>query len=303
MPPLVLVPCTSSKTQPIADGLRGRALQALAPEQQSSTWSSRVAEARPRVPVRSLYKGGAWTLAREAAAAARRRGGAAYVVSAGLGLAAFDALAPGYDITFTAGSPDLIPGGASPDARASWWRALAGPTALERARSSGAHDVLLVALPEAYLEAVAPSLVEVIAKLGCDHVSVFASRLTPFAHKYLSECWVAVSADQTTTLRGNAGQSALSALLHALQTVPDDAPMTRPTIQELLARLARRDTPLYPKRERRGRAHAVAWIAAAIASGRPPISPSEALRRYRDAGFAYEQKAFHLLFAEVAENA
>ena len=303
MPPLVLVPCSSGKTLPIVDGLRGRALLDLPSDQQASTWTTRIAEARPRVPVRTLYKGGAWTLAREAAVAASRRNGAAYVVSAGLGLAAFDALAPGYDITFTAGSPDLIPGGTSPDARASWWRALAGPTALERARSSGPHDVLLVALPEAYLEAVAPSLVEVIATLGVDHVSVFASKLSPFARRYLSECWVPVTADQTTPLRGNAGQSSLSALLHALQTLPADAPMTRPAVLELLSQLARRDTPLYPKRERLGRAHAVAWITAAIASGRPPISASEALRRYRDAGYAYEQKAFHLLFAEVAETA
>lgn len=303
MPPLVLVPCTSSKTQPIEDGLRGRALQALASEQQSSTWLSRVAEARLQVPVHSLYKGGAWTLAREAAAAAGRRGGAAYVVSAGLGLAAFDALAPGYDITFTAGSPDIIPGGASAEARAAWWQALAGPGALERALAGGPHDVLLVALPEAYLEAVAPSLAELIASLGLDHVSVLASRLTPFSRRYLSDCWVPATADQTTLLRGNAGQSALTALLYVLQNLPPDQPMTRPAVTELLSQLARRDTPLYPRRERLGRAHAVAWIDAAIASGRPPLSASEALRRYRDAGFAYEQKAFHLLFAEVAENA
>ncbi len=303
MPPLVLVPCTSSKTLPVANGLCGRELRALASDQQASHWRSRVNEARPRVPVRSLYKGGAWTLAREAAVGAASRGGAAWVVSAGLGLVSLDAEAPGYDITFTAGHADLIPGGATPEARASWWRALAGPAALEQARTSGSYDALLVALPESYLEAVAPSLGEVIGAFGTDRVSVFSSRLSPFARRYLSKCWVPVTADQTTKLRGNAGQSALSALLYALQTLPSDDPMARPVVAELLSRLARRSAPLYPKRERRGRAHAVAWLDDVIVSGRPPLSASEALRRYRDAGFAYEQKAFHLLFSEVGEKA
>lgn len=302
MPPLVLVPCSSGKTLPTADGLRGRSLLALPSDQRVSSWKKAIADARPRVPIHTLYKGGAWTLAREAAVAASRRGGTACVVSAGLGLAAFDALAPGYDITFAAGSPDLIPGGALPESRASWWQALAGDDGLNRLQSRGTHDVLLVALPEAYLEAVAPSLVAVIATLGVDRVSVFASRLSPFARRYLNECWVPVTADQTTTLRGNAGQSSLSALLHLLQTLPTDVTLTRTAVQELLGQLAGRDTPLYPKRERLGRAHAVAWIDAAITSGKPPISASQALRRYRDAGFAYEQKAFHLLFAEIADN-
>lgn len=302
MPPLVLVPCSSGKTLPIADGLRGRALSELPADQRVRTWQKALAGARRHVPVRDLYKGGAWTIAREAAVAASCRGGAAYVVSAGLGLAAFDTPAPGYDITFTAGSPDIIPEGASAPARATWWSALAGPAALERAQRSGPFDVVLVALPEAYLEAVAPSLVGLITTLGVEHVSVFASRLSPFARQHLSKCWVKVTADQTTTLRGNAGQSALSALLHALQTLPADAPMTRPTIHHLLSQLTPRDTPLYPKRERLGCAHATAWIASAVASTSPSLSASEALRRYRDEGFAYEQKAFHRLFAEVAEN-
>lgn len=300
MPPLVLVPCSSSKTLPADEGLRGRTLRELPEDQRATVWLRRTSEARPRVPVRSLYKGGAWALARDVAAAANRRKGAAWVVSAGLGLAAFDAPAPGYDITFTAGSADLVPGGASPEARSSWWRTLAGPAALRRAMRSGPHDALLIALPEAYLEAIAPSLAEVITSLEADHISVLASRLTPFSRRYVSEFWVPISADQTTVLRGNAGQSSLSALLHALQTMPADLPMTRPVVQELLGQLVRRDTPLYPKRQRLGRPHVVAWIDAAIASGTPPISASKALRRYRDAGFAYEQKAFHLLFAEVA---
>jgi hypothetical protein len=303
MPPLVLVPCTSSKSLPVADGLRGRELHVLASDEQASTWRSRVAEARPRVPVRSLYKGGAWTLAREAAAVATRRGGAAWVVSAGLGLISLDSLAPGYDLTFTAGNPNIIPGGASPEARAIWWRGLAGPAALHHARTSGPYRALLVALPGAYLDAIAPSLAEVVGAFGSDRVSVLSSRLSRFSRQYLSECWVPVTADQTTTLRGNAGQSALSALLYALQTLPADVPITRPALAELLGQLARRTAPLYPRRERMGRAHAVAWIDNAIASGRPPISASEALRRYRDGGFAYEQKAFHVLFKEVAEKA
>lgn len=302
MPPLLLVPCSSGKSLPIADGLRGRSLLGLPAERRASAWRSEIAEAEPRVTVSALYKGGAWTLAREAAAAASRRNGATYVVSAGLGLAAFDALVPGYDITFTAGSPDLIPGGTSPEARASWWRDLAGPEALEHAWRSGPHDVLLVALPEAYLDAVAPCLAEVTAMFGANRVSVFASRLNPFARRHLSECWVPATAEKTTTLRGNAAQSSLSALLHALENLPADSPVTRPAVMDLLERIARREVPLYPKRERRGRAHAFGWLGAAIASDRPPNSASEALRLYRHEGFAYEQKAFHHLFAEVTKT-
>lgn len=289
MSPLVLLPCSSGKTLAVAEPLRGRALRDVDAGERAATWRERVSAAHPRKPVRELYKGGAWTIARDAADAAVRREGAARVVSAGLGLPMLEDEAPGYDITFTAGSPDLIPGGAAPEARASWWQALAGEDALLRALEARSHAVLLVALPEAYLEAVAPSLSSAIERLGPDRVSVLASQLSPFARRHLASSWVRVTADRTTTLRGNAGQTVLSALLYILETLPADEALTRPAVQRLLERLERRDTPLYPRRQRLGREHTAHWIRAAIASGNPPRSASEALRRYRDEGFAYEQ--------------
>lgn len=301
MSPLVLVPCSYRKTLPVAEGLRGRDLQGLPAHVQASVWRDRLKEARPRLPVRTLYKGGAWSMAREAAATAARYGGSACVVSAGLGMARLEDMAPGYDITFAAGSPDIIPGGTSPEARANWWLALDGASALDATIRGGPYDALLVALPETYLDAVAPSLAPVIALLGANRVSVLTSKLTPFSRRYLAGCWVPVMADQTTALRGNAGQSTLAALLYVLRDSPADADLTRPAVEERLGLLARRGTPLYPKRDRLGGDHARGWIDAAIGSDDPPRSASEALRRYRQQGFAFEQKAFHRLFAEVAE--
>jgi hypothetical protein len=303
MPLLVLVPCSSGKTLPIKDGLRGRMLRDIPSEQRTGTWRTGIAAAQPRVEVRQLYKGGAWSIAKDiAAAAAQRHGGTTLVVSAGLGLVAIDSLAPGYDITFTAGSPDEIPGGNSPAARVRWWQELAGPEALEAALSSGHYNQVLAALPEAYLEAVAPCIAKVMLRLGVDNVSVLASSLTHFTKLHLSDCWVKVAASKTTGFRGNAGQSQLSAALYTLQALPVGAPPTRDAVQALIDQLVSRASPLYPKRERLGREHAVTWLNAAFTSGDSPESASEALRRYRKAGFAYEQKAFHQLFAEVVEH-
>ncbi len=303
MLPLLLVPCCSSKSLPAAGGLRGRALADLPPEHQAERWKATLNQAHTRVPVRDLYKGGSWALAREVAANITRRGGEARVVSAGLGLVALRDLAPGYDITFTAGSPDLIPGGSSGEARAAWWSALSGHEALRSVMVKGKLEALIVALPGAYLDAVAPSIGEICRWVGEERVCVVASRLSPFSQKHIGKAWVPIAADQTTLLRGNAGQSTLSALLHALECLGENAPLTRPAIEDVLSQLARRETPLYPKRERRGLTHARQWIGTAIASGTPRLSASEALRRYRQEGFAYEQKAFHRLFAEIAERA
>jgi len=249
--------------------------------------------------VRDLYKGGAWALALVGAQFAVARGGAVRIVSAGLGLAELNEQAPGYDITFSEGNPNTVPGGGSFDSRASWWRAIGGCDALNACVERLQPSSVLVALPAGYLDAVAPTLRAIADRMGDDLVCALACKPSARARDLLAPNIIPVKAAQTTTLQGNAGQAPLSALAYVLAGTEGAGCLDRRFVEERLAQLATRDTPLYPKRQRVGPDHAADWITKALGSPQPPASASEALRRYRAAGFALEQKHFHGIFANV----
>lgn len=301
MPPLLLVPCTASKTLPAGPELQGRSLGDLPESDRARIWRERIASANPRVAVRDLYKGGAWSLAREAAALIASQGGAVRVVSAGLGLVELADAAPSYDITFSGGTSDSIPGDGTPAARCAWWKGLGGDRAFRMVLAETVPSSVLVALPPAYLDAVAPCLSTVIETLGTSRVSVFACSASPWARRFISASLVRVRADHTTALRGNAGQASLSALLHVVGQTPASTLLDRPFVESQLALTTARIDPLYPKRMCVGPEHAAAWIEAALRSAVPPGSASQALRRYRDEGYGLEQKHFHRIFDAILE--
>ena len=295
---LVLVPCTASKRLSASPELRRRALRGASVPAVALEWLGRIRGATERVPAHALYKGGGWSLAKKAQEAATARCGDAKVVSAGLGLVDWSQSVPPYDMTFTGGNADTVPGGETAEGRAEWWDAIGGPNRLEDAVTEGRHDLVIAALSDGYVDAVTPALARIADRLGADRVVVLACGVSPFAKARLGGAWVPLAAARMRHLGGTVGNAALVALNHVLSTLPTDEPVTAAAVRNCIDALPA-PVAFYPKRERLGPDHAVRWIHDALAAEDAPTSASGALRRYRDAGFALEQKSFHRLFDDI----
>jgi hypothetical protein len=254
-----------------------------------------MATATPRVPVHSLYKGASWTLSRRIAAACAPWGGRVSVVSAGLGLASWNDSAPAYDITFSASSPDAVPGGGTSAGRAAWWRELGGHDAILRALVDGGHDSLVLVLPGGYLDAVAPAIPALSERLGEGNITVLGCSASAFSRALIGPWWLRADPGRLRSVGGTVANSPLVALLHILDSAPSLEPLTLAMATARLQQLPV-GVEVYPRREHRGRGHAGSWISERLIEPDAPVSASDALRRYRAAGFACEQKAFHELF-------
>ena len=295
---LVLVPCTASKRLLAPPELRRRALHGVSVPTVASDWLGRIRGACECVPAHTLYKGGGWSQAIRAQRAAIARGGHAKVVSAGLGLVDWDQRVPPYDMTFTGGNADTVPGGETAEGRAAWWDAIGGPDKLEDVMMDGGHDLVIAALSDGYVDAVTPALVRIAGRLGAERVIVLACGVSPFARAQLGGAWIQLEAARMRHLGGTVGNAALVALNHVLSTLPVDEPVTAAAVRNCIDALPA-PVALYPKRTRLGSEHAVRWLQVALASEGAPTSASGALRRYRNEGFALEQKAFHRLFDDI----
>ncbi len=299
MRPLVLLPCSASKRLASTANLEGACLQGVPESERSRVWRANMAAATTRVPVRELYKGGAWSVSLRAAELAEAMGGSARVVSAGLGLVSLEETAPGYDITFVGSGSNAAPGARTSVGREEWWTELDGSMSLSRLAESGRYDVILCALPSAYVDAASRALRRSIEILGADRVTVLVCKPTLHAVATLGANLVSVEAQKTTVLGGSAGQASLIALVHILTRASTSTDLHLGSVRSALASLESRTVPLYPKRQRVGQEHARAWLINVLEQSGAPTSASQALKRYRDAGFALEQKNFHALFAAV----
>ena len=223
----------------------------------------------------------------------------AAVISAGLGFAPFSELAPSYDITFTSGSVNTHPGEQTPEGRREWWRAIGGPDALSAFLVRSKCRQVIAAMSSGYLDAIVEPLAAISAHLGTGSVLVFCTRPSAFALRTAGHFVVRVDPRKTRHLGGTVANSSLIALKHALEVLPSGTALSQAAFEEVFAALPMA-VEVYPRREKHGKEHAETWLRSALSGWRPPASASAALRAYRDAGFAFEQKAFHRLFAEIA---
>lgn len=102
---VVLTSCTNRKKVAPVQGLSAHDLPVAPPAVVAATWVQRLSAAVGRVRVSDLYSGRAFSEARAAAAESKA---ALYVLSAGLGIVAADAQAPGYALTIVRSAPDCV---------------------------------------------------------------------------------------------------------------------------------------------------------------------------------------------------
>lgn len=252
--------------------------------------------AEPRTSVGALYKGPGWAVAQDIQQLAVRRTGRVLVVSAGLGLADLNDAAPGYDITLTGGAATTAPGCETPAGRSEWWALLGGAACLREHVESGAYTSIVAALPAAYVDAVVVAFAELASEHRQLSFAVLCTRPSRFALHRARDLLVAVDPRKTHSLGGTVSCAPQVALRQLLRHLPVNVELMRETLAATIAEWPQGGA-VYPRRTTAGIEHAERWLRDELASEAPPKSPTAALRRYREAGFAFEQRAFHRLFA------
>ena len=294
-----LFACTASKTLEPSPALQLRRYTHLKPQVAAEAWTAQVAQAETRVPVGRLYKGGYWSMAKDAVSNSELAL-EAYVASAGLGIRAFDDRVPAYSATFNPGHPDTVPGnGGIGDGRA-WWRLLGAPARL-RDISLAPGSRLLVALPNNYLQVLLTDLKAVAPMLAPGHLTVFTT--SKEAVKSLDSAAVLLEGRMSRVLGGAVGSLTAAALAYCIASAKSETDMDTSSIVAQMADVLRQSpTQTYPKRAKRTEAEVRHWLSEALSSPSPPGSASAALRRFRNAGFAFEQKRFGRLFREISSD-
>jgi hypothetical protein len=159
--PIVIAACSNRKKVKPVRMLRAASISKGSTREVAASWLARVSKSQQRVRADGLYCGRSFV---EAMAAAQALGADFFIVSAGLGLVRNDAQIPAYSATVTGSSKDNIlarMNGGPADVLSRWWRALSRQSPVGEALGSVVRQssgLVLIALPSAYLDMIAPDL-------------------------------------------------------------------------------------------------------------------------------------------------
>ncbi|TNE90381.1 MAG: hypothetical protein EP330_08680 [Deltaproteobacteria bacterium] len=270
----------------------------MLPHIAALSWLDELNAADDRVKISRLYKGGYWSVARQMVHDTHLPV-RAWVASAGVGLREFTDAVPAYAATFNPGHSDTVPGGDGPgghSGRLAWWKMIGGRDALRGLAED--DDRIVVALPGEYLRVVLPDLQVLQAQLGARALSVFTTDTE--AIDALGTSAVPLEGRMRSVLGGPTGQLTVRALARVMEQAATPADLTPGRCRQVMADvLEEAPATTYPKRLRQHEWQVENWVREALASETPPTSASAALRQFRDAGFAYEQKKFGRLFRRI----
>lgn len=306
----VAVPCTDRKRGGgAAPSVRLRSVDvSLPPEERAERWVGQLAAERASgevLPLRQLYVGPGWTASVDLIATldASLEGGVnALVVSAGLGLQSLSSPLPDwprYSATFTAGHPDSVAGPMADASRAAgrWWSLLSAQALLGGGSFrglAGTHDVVLVVASAPYLRAVADDLAAAAAA-GLRVVAYSASTLRLDA---LDPFLVRFDARARRVAPASDARATADFVAFVSQQIGADS-LDVVTAQRFVDRvLADHTAPSRPRGESARPDEVREFIAEALASD-PAARKGPLLRRWRDAGRAFEQRRFGALYEEV----
>lgn len=304
VPHLLLLPCAAQKRLPTVIRMDESENHGLTLEALAEHWKERLRRGAPQVAVRNLYKGAGWKIAIGIEEVARQHQDRVLVVSGGIGLAGMSDTAPGYDLSLSCGrdAAAAAPGCGVPVGRASWWKMLGGSAALRAHVATGAWSAVVAALPSAYVDAVAEAFEDLAIHFPNVSLAILTTRPSRFARNKLHRSLVEVDPRRTRCLGGTVSCAPQLALRHAILNLPTGESLTPESIREVVSKLPSVEA-VYPRRTSAGRQHAEMWLRRALLSTQPPTSATRALRSYRMAGFAHEQRAFHRMFAELSSDA
>jgi len=252
-------------------------------------------------PLRNLYQGEYWTLAKSLEELA-----VVGVVSAGMGLTHMDSPGVGYGATFAAKADDSVLRfvAESENPRLEWWQGLRQGGIGERGWSKLFEGVALVAVSESYQKAIATDLIY-LAQNGHSVIVVSGSRqvselrdVPGIAHLEIGQ-WVRMILGGSTPCVG------IRFVAHLLeQGAWQSVEAASEELATMEAQYLRASTAKLPVLDRTPRddAQVKNWIMETLKQDRVGRSKTAFLAAFRAEGFACEQKRFGRIFEEVVKN-
>jgi hypothetical protein len=158
---LVITACTNRKRVAAPKALSASGLETGTLAQVSRAWIARLRAASPAVPARELYCGRSFS---EALNAAEAVDADLAIVSAGLGLLTADTEVPSYGLTVSPRTKDSVLDRVSfPASPRDWWSRIARQSPFSEnleEHITASSGVVVVALPETYLDMIADDLAD-----------------------------------------------------------------------------------------------------------------------------------------------
>lgn len=303
----LVVTCSDRKRVTPPDRLRARNLGLGNAAGRGRRWVARLATtSATAMPAATLYKGEHWSVASSLIQTAGDAGLSAelWVVSAGYGLVAAQAVLKPYSATFTTSHPDCVTGGANGfavrAARRAWWSAIASwrgpqdgaPRTLRDLAARSPNDRIVVAAGAAYTDALLDDLMSAQQALASRNLLLIVSAGTEPAG-VLSENILPLDASMQSLVGGTRLSLNVRLLAWLLRTSHEhqfqldsvrrqvrDVPRTRPDMAER-RRLSDDEVMTFIQRRRRDDAQA---------------TKSQLLHDLRASGSACEQGRFSGLF-------
>lgn len=218
-------------------------------------WLDRASRSSPVLTVGELYGGRSMT---ESKAVASHLSATFHVISAGLGLAARDELAPNYDLTIAKGLGSLMPAlaraGMSPD---DWWQLLnlhkSTPLPLSNLINGLTDTRFLLALPSTYLAMIESDLAH-INEAALTRLSIFtstsgASNLSSRLQQRVIYYDERLEGEKNYAgTRADFPQRAMRHFVHAINGHKLDVKQANEAVSEALSKLKK---PVLPKRIRK----------------------------------------------------
>lgn len=321
----LVVACTDRKSAPAAVTLR--TVRHLPLAERLRAWAGLLwARGAPDcLPVRDLYAGDHWAVARRVSdappAGVRVE---LWVCSAGAGLLGLDDAVRPYSATFAAGSPDSVVSADDADVRrggegaaARWWRGLGGlarrhrrgsPTTLAELAACAPGTPIAVAASPRYVDALLPDLLEARGRLRSpDLLTVFTSGRARSgvlgANVVVCDARLQSVADgaESSLLGGALTTLNVRAAARALATAGSTG-LRAPAVAQYFARLAaRQPAPRRYDRRRVEPAEVAAFVREALRRD-PAATHTHLLRAFRASGRAFEYTRFRGIFREVVAD-
>lgn len=312
----VIVTCTKRKSVEIPDRLKFRRVRKSPIAMKAELWQERLESARvDSVPVRDIYAGDHWSIARSIENVSSYRGAKVqvWVASAGYGLVALDNPIKPYSATFSCDHPDSIGTKTTGDDRTtnyrSWWELMANwdgavrcrPRTITEIAANSPNAPLLVVASDNYLIAIEGDLQNAVGELrdpdllsifsaGCKSLNGLDEHLIPYDARLQH---VVGGALRSLNMR-----VARKAIAESRRSLP-----TLPVLQRKFRRLVREQPDLERiEREPMTDAAVKRFILQELRK-QSDACHTPLLRKLRDSGQACEQKRFAGLYREVREQA
>lgn len=312
----LFVTCTSTKRFLPTGNIMLREVAGASLSDRFSAWKARIERSRSvSQSAVDTYYGGHWSVVRSLIGTFQSPPSdiRIWIVSAGYGLISpSDAIIP-YGATFTPGQADSVyvaSDSTSTVASIAWWKLLSEwrPSVLQSGSPRSVAEVVslypqatnLLVLPPDYFRALSEDLSESLTRLGNASQLIILSSDEKSCH-WLADNTIKIDARLQSFLggaRSSLGIRMARTILQELHGKVANLASARQLVAELIMHRGVTKTydraPVYDAR--------VMELISEEFSRNPSISYSQALRNFRDAGFACEMKRFRRLFAITREQ-